>query len=139
MKDMNSVPVMPKYNSIARKYSKIIENNSDNFNSNVVIDKYYRDLCDSVNYRLTRNSNDNLEYTADYDSARNLINEVKLFFEARDFRLISASYDDEIDLTLYVYSAIIAGVCINVAIQVDESDWDNEQSKVCIDIDAESI
>ncbi len=139
MKNMNSVAAIPMHNSITHKYDKkITENNSNNFNSNTVTSKYYKDLCDSVSYRLTYNS-DNLEYTSDYKSARNLINEIKTFFENRDFQLVSSSYDDTEDLTVYIYNATIAGVNIKAEIRLDESDWDNESSKITINITANSI
>lgn len=118
----------------------IKESNSNKFNPDLVINNY-KNWIKSVVSKPMENNDDNhnaLDFIGSDRDAKEILNKIKSALTEREFNLISATYDDKSDLSIYEYSHDMAGVHIEVSIKMDESDWDNEITKLTITFYAEA-
>lgn len=116
------------------------ESQNNEFNPGKVIDSY-KDWIKGVVSKPMETNDDNrysLHFQGSDSDAKELLNEIKLALNEREFNLMSATYDDKTDLSIYAYRRDIAGVYIEVIIRMDESDWDNEITKIWVDFTAEA-
>ena len=116
------------------------QNADNNFNPDAVIANY-KNWIKSIVSKPMENNDDNrnaLDFIGSDSDAKEVLNKIKSALKEREFSLMSAVYDDKSDLSIYEYCHDMAGVHIEAIIKLDESDWDNEITKICIEFTAEA-
>ncbi len=116
------------------------QNANNKFDSEAVIANYKNWIKSIVSKPMATNDDNRhaLDFKGSDSDVKEVLNEIKSALKERDFSLISAVYDDKADLSIYEYSHDMAGVHIEAIIKMDESDWDNEITKIWIEFTAEA-
>lgn len=116
------------------------ESQNNEFNPDAVIDNYKNWLKGVVSKSMETNDDNRhaLDFKGSDSDAKELLNEIKSALKERDFNLMSAVYDDKTDLSIYEYCHDMAGVHIEAIVKMDETDWDNEITKIWVEFTAEA-